>query len=120
MFFLEEDRVRALVDGEVFTFVQNAEQPELLELQNSEGRSLAVVNLQPQVDRFQDADVWISRLRVGVQVERLAEPLAVHLDLKPASALQVLQVESELPAAEAGLRQYDVITHIDGATGAVS
>ena len=53
-------------------------------------------------------------VRIGVVTEALSKALAGHLKIRPDQALIVTGVMQGLPAAKAGIKEYDVITRVDG------
>lgn len=53
-------------------------------------------------------------VQIGLVTEALSKALAGHLKIKPTEALIVTGVKEGLPAAKAGLKEYDVITSVDG------
>ena len=53
-------------------------------------------------------------VQIGLVTEVVSKALAGHLKIRPEEALIVTGVAEGLPAAKAGLKEYDVITRIDG------
>ena len=53
-------------------------------------------------------------VQIGVVTEALSKALAGHLKIQPSEALIVTGVIEGLPAAKAGIKEYDVITRVDG------
>ena len=53
-------------------------------------------------------------VQIGVVTEALSKALAGHLKIRPEEALIVTGVAEGLPAAKAGLKEYDVIISVDG------
>ena len=53
-------------------------------------------------------------VRIGVVTEAVSKALAGHLKIRPDQALIVTGVMQGLPAAKAGIKEYDVITRVDG------
>lgn len=54
------------------------------------------------------------RPRIGVSMGTLDEALAAQIGVKPEEAIILTEVESALPAAEAGVQKFDVVVAIDG------
>ena len=56
-------------------------------------------------------------VRLGVVTEAVSKALAGHLKIQTEEALIVTAVLEGLPAAKAGLKEYDVITRVEGEKG---
>ncbi|MEQ8764308.1 MAG: PDZ domain-containing protein [Planctomycetota bacterium] len=74
---------------------------------------LAVIDLQPDIERFEEPKSAQKKTvqRIGVVVQPADVTLTSQLDLT--TALVVLDVEENMPAAKAGLQTHDVIAFIE-------
>ena len=52
---------------------------------------------------------------IGVRLQRVSPALAAHLDLADGTGVLIAGVHPDMPAAQAGLQQWDVITRVGGA-----
>ncbi|MCA8962274.1 MAG: PDZ domain-containing protein, partial [Planctomycetes bacterium] len=58
----------------------------------------------------------VRRAAIGIRMETASDALAYHLDLQD-PAVMVTDVVEGLPAADAGVQRFDVITSVDGKSG---
>jgi hypothetical protein len=54
------------------------------------------------------------RAQLGIAMGRVDESLATHLNVNPDEVVLIVDVAEGGPAAEAGVKRFDVITHIEG------
>ncbi|MEM7199051.1 MAG: PDZ domain-containing protein [Planctomycetota bacterium] len=109
------DKVEVLIDGEPAPKDRFRRDGESIALFDSYGRQVATVSLHGAGGSLFTFPRAKPRLRLGVSLMPVPEALAAHLDVDAAETLYLSEVTSGQAAERAGLRQHDIITHIDGA-----
>lgn len=78
------------------------------------GFAIPVNKIQKIVDNLKKNGYYDRNYWTGLRIQDIDQDIAKYFDLSRARGVLVREVENGSPGADAGIKEYDIITHIDG------
>src|SRR5262245_41773526 len=109
-------QLTALLNGSAVPSSRLVREEKLLRVIGESEQTLFAIGILPNHSLIYsaDQDPYSLRGKIGVRTGSLCQPVASQLNLDQSQALIIEDISGNSPAALAGLRMFDIITHIDG------
>jgi serine protease Do len=100
--------------GDLREQLKNLSDNEEVELQIIRDGEPITIHVKPEKRDFRDFHFSLGRNFIGVNLQELDSDLAGYFKVDPHAGVLVTSVEPDSPAAKAGIRSGDVLTHFNG------